>query len=99
MIVALRQLIEKHWEFNKPLYIVILYFEEAFDRIPRGNLWQALNTYEISMDLQRAIESTYKVCMSKVNTQMGGGKWFDTKSGVRTSSVLSPCPLYCTWIW
>ena len=25
--------------------------ENAFDRIPRGNLWQALNTYEIPMDL------------------------------------------------
>ena len=40
------------------------------------------------MDLQRAIESTYKVCMSKINTQMGGGKWFDIKSRVR--QVLSP---------
>ena len=59
MIFALRQLIEKHWEFNKPLYIALLDLQKAFDRIPRGNLWQALNTYEIPMDLQRAIESTY----------------------------------------
>ena len=28
--------------------------------------------------------------MSKVNTQMGGGKGFDTKSGVRQCSILSP---------
>ena len=42
------------------------------------------------MDLQRAIESTYQVYISKVNTQMGGGKWFDTKSGVRQGSILSP---------
>ena len=28
--------------------------------------------------------------MSKVNIQMGGGKWFYTKSGVRQSSILSP---------
>ena len=28
--------------------------------------------------------------MSKVNTQMGGGKWFDTKYGVRQCSILSP---------
>ena len=54
----------------------------------------ALNTYEIPMDLQRAIESTYKVCMSKINTQMGGGKWFDTKSGVRKGSILSPLLFY-----
>ena len=64
MMFALRQLIEKHWEFNKPLYIAFRDLEKEFDRIPRGNLWQALNTYEISMDLQRAIESTYKVCMN-----------------------------------
>ena len=40
------------------------------------------------MDLQRAIKSTYKVCKSKVNTQMGGVKWFDTKAGVRLSPLL-----------
>ena len=28
--------------------------------------------------------------MSKVNTQMGGEKWFDSKSGVRQGSILSP---------
>ena len=28
--------------------------------------------------------------MSKVNTQMGGGKWFDTKSGVRQGIILVP---------
>ena len=33
------------------------------------------------MDLQRAKES---------NTQMGGGKWFATKSGVRQGSILLP---------
>ena len=55
MIFALRHLIEKHWEFNKPLYIAFLDLEKALDMIPRRNLWQALNTYEIPMDLQRAI--------------------------------------------
>ena len=27
--------------------------------------------------------------MSKVNTEMGGGKWFHTKSGVRQGCILS----------
>ena len=30
------------------------------------------------------------MCTSKVNTQKWGGKWFDTKSGVRQCSILSP---------
>ena len=64
MVFALRQLIEKHWEFNQPLYVAFLDLDKAFDRIPRGNLWRELNTYEILMDLKRAIESTYKVCKS-----------------------------------
>ena len=34
MVFAFKQLIEKHWEFSKPLYIAFLDFEKAFDRIP-----------------------------------------------------------------
>ena len=90
MIFALRQFIENHWEFNKHLYITFLDLEKPFDRIPRRNAWQALNTYEIPMNIQIAIESTYKVCMSKVNTQKWGGKWLNTKLGVRQYSTLSP---------
>ena len=29
------------------------------------------------------------MCKSMMNTQMGGGKWFATKSGVRQGSILS----------
>ena len=40
MIFALRvrQLIEKHWEFNTYLYVAFLDLEKAFDRIPIGNV-------------------------------------------------------------
>ena len=37
MIFALRQLIEKHWEFNQPLNVAFLNLEKAFGRIPKVN--------------------------------------------------------------
>ena len=33
MIWALRLVIEKHWEYNQPLFIAFLDLEKAFDRV------------------------------------------------------------------
>ena len=36
MIWALRLVIEKHWEYNQPLFIAFLDLEKTFDRVSRG---------------------------------------------------------------
>ena len=38
MIRALRLVIEKHWEYNQPLFIAFVDLEKAFDRVPREKL-------------------------------------------------------------
>ena len=95
MIWALRLIIEKHWEYNQPLFIAFLDIEKAFDRVPREKLWMAADLQiatdiQIATDLQIAIKSTYKTNKSRVSTNIGSGEWFTTESGVRQGSILSP---------
>ena len=66
MTFVLRQLIEQHWEYDTPMCLAFLHIEKAFDRVPRNNLWNAMDEYGIPSELKRAIISTYGTCQSKV---------------------------------
>jgi len=90
MIFTLRRIMDKHWEFNQPLYIAFIDLEKAFDRVPRQKLWESLDIYNIPKPLKRAIMSLYKINHNRVSTGTGAELWFDTTSGVRQGSVLSP---------
>ena len=35
MTFVFRQLMEKHWEYDTPMYLAFLNLEKAFDRVPR----------------------------------------------------------------
>ena len=85
MTFVLRQRMEKHWEYETPMYLAVLGIEKAFNRVPRKQLWNAMDEYEIPSELKRAIISTYGTCQSKVRVGAGEGDWFDTIS--------------CAWTW
>ena len=38
MIFSKRRIMDKHWEFNQPLYVAFLDLEKAFDRVPGSSL-------------------------------------------------------------
>ena len=90
MIWALRLVIEKHWEYNQPLFIAFLDLEKGFDRVPREKLWMAMAEHMVPADIQIAIKSTHKTNKSRVSTNIGSGEWFTPESGVRQGSILSP---------
>ena len=90
MIFTLRRIMDKHWEYNKPLYVAFLDLEKAFDRVPRSKLWQSLDVYEIPEDLKNAVISLYLYNENKVATGNETELWFTTNSGVRQGSVLLP---------
>ena len=77
MTFVLRQLMEKHWEYDTPMYLAFLDLEKAFDQVPRNNLWNAMDEYGIPSELKRAIISTYGTCQSKVRVGAGEGEWFE----------------------
>ena len=47
-IFILRQLQEKHLASNKPLYMVFVDLEKAFDRVPQDVIWWAMR--ELGID-------------------------------------------------
>ncbi|XP_067947354.1 uncharacterized protein [Watersipora subatra] len=45
MIFAIKIVMDKHWEYNRPLFMAFLDQEKAFDSVPRGeNLWLETTT-------------------------------------------------------
>ena len=97
MVFSIRQLMEKAWEYNIKLYIIFIDLQKAFDSVPRKKLWKCLTEYGINGQLLKAIKSTYKPCISKVNTEYENDKWFEITSGVKQGSVLSPL-LFVTYM-
>ena len=82
MTSVLRQLMEKHWEYDSPMYLAFLDLENAFDRVGlqrKKKLWDAMDEYEIPSELKRASISTYGTCQSKVRVGAGEGYWSQTR--------------------
>ena len=86
-IFILRQLQEKHIEWNKPLYMAFIDQEKAFDRVVRAELWKCLAERAIFGELLRAVH----ICsQAAVRTREGETDWFEVKCGLRKGCVLSP---------
>ena len=77
-IFILRQLQEKHIEWNKPLYMAFIDQEKAFDRVVRSELWKCLAECGIFGD------------QAAGRTREGETEWFEVKCGLRQGCVLSP---------
>ena len=58
-IFILRQLQEKHIEWNTPLYMAFIDQENAFDRVVREELWKCLAERSIFGELLRVVQSLF----------------------------------------
>ena len=90
-ILILRQLQEKHIEWNKPLYMAFIDQEKAFDRVVRAELWKCLAERGIFGELLRAIQSLYICSQAAVRTREGETDWFEVKCGLRQGCVCHLC--------
>jgi len=63
---CLRQLIEKKMAVNQPLHLLYVDFEKAYDSMQLKNLWKALEHYNISNSIIRAIKRLYENSFSKI---------------------------------
>ncbi|KAK3533462.1 hypothetical protein QTP70_022244 [Hemibagrus guttatus] len=54
-----RPVLEGSWKFAQPVHMCFVNLEKAFDRVPRGILWEVLWEYGVRGPLLRAVRSLY----------------------------------------
>ncbi|KAK3525971.1 hypothetical protein QTP70_011784 [Hemibagrus guttatus] len=61
-----RPVLEGLWEFAQPVHMCFVDLEKAFDRVPRGILWEVLWEHGVRGPLLRAVRSLYNRSRSLV---------------------------------
>lgn len=87
---TVRILIEESVEKQKPLFLLFVDFERAFDTLDRSAIWNALRTKGVPNDLILLIKELYANARVKVRRNGAKGEEFETTDGVRQGCVLSP---------
>ncbi len=90
MIHALNQLMEKHREFCKPLYICFIDLTKAYDCVPRELMWRVLDRYGVPPRMCTMIKRLHDGM--KVFARVDGDltEPFDVSNGLRQGCVLAP---------
>jgi len=65
-IFCLKQLIEKEMAVDQRLHLLFVDLEKACDSVPLKNLWKALEHYNISSSIIRAIKRLYENSFPKL---------------------------------
>ncbi|KAK3506039.1 hypothetical protein QTP70_003193, partial [Hemibagrus guttatus] len=66
-LYTLHRVLEGSWEFAQPVHMCFVDLEKAFNRVPRGILWEVLWEYGVRGPLLRAVQSLYNQSRSLVH--------------------------------
>jgi hypothetical protein len=65
----MEQLIQKRREFNLPTYILFIDYENAFDRVPQGKLWNIMKNKGFPDHIVKTVQSLH--INTGINTYKG----------------------------
>ena len=90
MIFGLRQLQERCFEQDRPLYMVFVDFSTAIDKVGKTGLWQVLRKYNCPEKFTTMIKALHTGMM--VNVSVGGefSESFSVTNEVKQGGVLAP---------
>ena len=88
-IHTLDQIVEKHLEFNQPLYLGYIDYAKAFDSISHESIWQALVHQGVSTVYINIIKDIYQKSVSRVKLDRLGPIIYIRK-GVKQGDPMSP---------
>jgi hypothetical protein len=89
-VFTIKESIYKSLQKNSELYLGFIDLEKAFDRIPRGKVWECLGKKGIDPQLITATKSLYQNSRNYVRSKNNRSKEFITIDGLRQGGVLSP---------
>ncbi|KAK3520514.1 hypothetical protein QTP70_024128 [Hemibagrus guttatus] len=89
-LYTLQRVFEGSWEFAQPVHMCFVDLEKAFDRVPRGILWEVLWEYGVSGPLLRAVQSLYNQSRSLICIASCKSDLFPVHVGLRQGCPLSP---------
>ena len=89
-LYTLCRVLEGSWEFAQPVHMCFVDLEKAFDRVPRGILWEVLREYGVGGPLLRAVWSLYKQSRSLVCIAGSESDLFPVHVGLWQGCSLSP---------
>ncbi|KAK3535605.1 hypothetical protein QTP70_017246, partial [Hemibagrus guttatus] len=89
-LYTFHRVLEGSWEFAQPVHMCFVDLEKAFDRVPRGILWEVLWEYRVPGPLLRAVRSLYNRSRSLVCIASCKSDLFPVHVGLRQGCPLSP---------
>ncbi|KAK3539176.1 hypothetical protein QTP86_028667, partial [Hemibagrus guttatus] len=89
-LYTLHRVLEGSWEFAQPVHMCFVDLEKAFDRVPRGILWEVLWEYGVRGPLLKAVRSLYNQSRSLVRIASCKSDLFPVHVGLRQGCPLSP---------
>ncbi|KAK3561342.1 hypothetical protein QTP86_030646 [Hemibagrus guttatus] len=89
-LYTLHRVLEGLWEFAQLVHMCFVDLEKAFDRVPRGILWEVLWEYGVHGPLLRAVWSLYNRSRSLVRIASCKSDLFPVHVGLRQGCPLSP---------
>ena len=87
---AVRQLIEKNWEYNKPFHQLFVDFIKAYDSIIKTKMYQILITMGIPKKLVKMIQVCIHDNKGRVRVTNELSNPFEIREGLKQGDALSP---------
>ena len=89
-IFALRQILEKKWEYNGTVHQLFIGFKKAYDSIKREKLYNILIQFGIPKKLVQLVRMCLSDPISRVRVGNNMSDSFEIRSGLKQGDALSP---------